>query len=182
MIKLRVMGYSVPDVLLLGYYFVRTKMFFGQARLIRGGFQLRNFGEFVFGVGFTAGRFNRIDVFEDAELTIGNNFRMTDFNHIGCASSVVIGDDVLVASGVYITDHDHKISTSFLPPAQTGLTIEPVKIGSRVWIGEKATILKGVDIGNDCVIAANAVVTKSVPPGCVVAGNPARILRQRYST
>jgi acetyltransferase-like isoleucine patch superfamily enzyme len=54
----------------------------------------------------------------------------------------------------------------------------PVIIGDNVWIGDKATILPGVSIGNGAVIAANAVVTKDVPAYSVAAGNPARIIKQ----
>lgn len=57
-----------------------------------------------------------------------------------------------------------------------------VHIGKNVWIGDKATILPGVSIGEGTVVAANAVVTKDVPPFCVVGGNPARVIRQRTET
>ena len=53
----------------------------------------------------------------------------------------------------------------------------PVIIGDNVWIGDKVTILSGVRIGNGVVVAANSVVTKDVPEYCVVAGNPARVIR-----
>ena len=56
----------------------------------------------------------------------------------------------------------------------------PVRIGDNVWIGDKATILPNVSIGNGAIIAANAVVTKDVPPYSVAAGNPAKIIKTFY--
>lgn len=55
---------------------------------------------------------------------------------------------------------------------------KPILIGDDVWIGSKVTILKGVSIGDGAVIASNSVVTKNVPPRCIVAGNPAKIIRE----
>ena len=53
----------------------------------------------------------------------------------------------------------------------------PVKIGKNVWIGQKSRICKGVEIGDNSIVAANSVVTKSVPANCIVAGNPAKIVK-----
>ena len=65
----------------------------------------------------------------------------------------------------------------FLSPRGTGTYIVGGgKIGRNVWIGDKATILPDVSIGNNCIIGANSVVTKSFPDNCVIAGNPAKIL------
>jgi len=66
------------------------------------------------------------------------------------------------------------IIPAFRPMISKGPTI----IGDRVWIGDKATILPGVTIGESCIVAANTVVTKDIPPFSLVAGNPARIIKQ----
>ncbi len=82
---------------------------------------------------------------------------------------ITIGDDVTLAPGVYVIAHD--ASTK----AATGHTrIAPVRIGSRVFIGARTTILPGVTIGDDVVVGAGSVVARDVPPATVVAGNPAR--------
>jgi len=58
------------------------------------------------------------------------------------------------------------------------VTVRPVRIGNKTWIGFGASILKGVSVGEGAVVGANAVVTRDVPPYTVVAGNPARVVRQ----
>jgi acetyltransferase-like isoleucine patch superfamily enzyme len=79
---------------------------------------------------------------------------------------------------VTITDNSHgrtDADSLDVPPAHRDIVSKgPVIIGKNVWIGDKATILPGVKIGDGAVIAANAVVTKDVPAKCVVAGSPAR--------
>lgn len=81
-----------------------------------------------------------------------------------------------------ITDNSHgetDYSSLNLPPGKRPITSKgPVVIGNNVWIGDKATILPGVTIGDGSVIAANAVVTKDVPAFSVVAGNPAHVIRK----
>lgn len=67
-----------------------------------------------------------------------------------------------------------------IPPTQRPVYSKgPVIIGNNVWIGDKATILPNVSIGNGAIIAANSVVTKDVPEYCIVAGNPAKIIKQK---
>ena len=76
---------------------------------------------------------------------------------------------------VYITDSNHQFGDG-LSPAELPMDRGTVVIGNRCWIGAKAVILKGVRLGDGCVVAAGAVVTRSVDPGQVVAGVPARPL------
>lgn len=89
---------------------------------------------------------------------------------------VTVGDRVTVSSGVRFITHD---GTGWLYRDEKGRRYRyaPVSIGSDVFIGAGATILPGVTVGNRCVVGAGSVVTKSVPDGTVVAGNPARPLR-----
>lgn len=116
------------------------------------------------------------------EIKIGENCNFGDYIHITAINSIRIGNNVLTGRWVTITDNGHG-KTTFedlkIAPLQRPLyTKGPVAIGDNVWIGDKATILPGVTIGRGCVIAANSVVSKDVPPYCVVGGNPAEILKQ----
>lgn len=114
-------------------------------------------------------------------LTIGNNCNFGAQNHITCINSITIGDNLLTGKWITITDNSHGTTDTeslHLDPIKRPLYSKgPVTIGNNVWIGDKATILPGITIGEGAVIAANAVVTKNVPPYAVVGGNPAKILK-----
>lgn len=115
------------------------------------------------------------------ELSIGNNGNFGAFNHITCINKIQIGDNCLTGKWVTISDNNHG-TTDFdtlheAPVIRKLYTKGPVIIGNNVWIGDKATILGGVTIGDGAVIAANSVVTKDVPAYCVVGGNPARVIK-----
>ena len=118
-------------------------------------------------------------------ITIGSNCYFGAFNHITAINSIEIGNNLLTGKFVTITDNSHG-DTSFktlqkAPTSRLLYSKGPVKIGNNVWIGDKATILPNVTIGDGVVIAANAVVTKDVPAYCVVAGNPAHIVKKAFS-
>ena len=90
---------------------------------------------------------------------------------------VYIGRDVLFGPEVVIMDSDGHPADRTLPDITATKKIAPVTIEDNAWIGLGAMIMKGVTIGHHAVVAAQALVTKSVPPHCVVAGNPARIIK-----
>ncbi|MBF7090645.1 acyltransferase [Flavobacterium sp. ALJ2] len=116
------------------------------------------------------------------EIIIGNNVSIQKDCHIGAINKINIGNNVLIASKVYISDHFHGEITKealLLPPAQRKLYSKgPVIIEDNVWLGEGVVVLPGVTIGENAIIGANAVVTKSIPKNCVAGGNPARIIRE----
>lgn len=106
----------------------------------------------------------------------------TIFGHhctLAIHQSLEIGDDCLIAEMVSIRDHDHAHSRRDMPVREQGVLVAPVQIGDNVWIGAKATVLKGITIGSGAVVGAGAVVTRNVPPGAVVGGVPAKPLRTR---
>lgn len=115
------------------------------------------------------------------DLSIGNGCNFGAFNHITCTNRILIGDCILTGKWVTITDNGHgktDLDTLHIDPMKRPVSSKgSVIIGNNVWIGDKATILAGVTIGDGAVIAANAVVTKDVPAYCVAAGNPARIIK-----
>lgn len=113
-------------------------------------------------------------------LSIGEDCHFGAFNHVTCVNRIQIGCRLLTGKWVTITDNNHGETNAdalVVSPIKRPLSSKgPVVIGNDVWIGDKATILSGVTIGDGAVIAANAVVTKDVPAYSVVAGNPARII------
>ncbi|MBO0357374.1 hypothetical protein J0X19_05410 [Hymenobacter sp. BT186] len=115
------------------------------------------------------------------EIYIGNNVVFNTDVHIGCINKIFIGDNVLLASRIYISDHSHgEVNSEALKVAPVHRKLYskgPVIIENNVWIGENVSILPGVKIGSNAIIGANAVVTKDVPANSVVGGNPARIIK-----
>ena len=116
------------------------------------------------------------------EIIIGRNCCIGEYNHITSTNKIVIGNNLLTGRWVTITDNSHgetDYDTLLQPPLMRLVTSKgPVIIGKDVWIGDKATILPGITIGDGAVIAANSVVTKDVPAYSVVAGNPARVVKK----
>jgi lipopolysaccharide O-acetyltransferase len=178
--------YSLIDFFRLIYSVAITWLFFRPARVIRQPTRIRGFSNMSVGRGFTTGQFCRIEAGNSCSTTskkslvIGERVQINDACHIAAAASISIGDDVLIASRVYITDHDHGVASAesiLLKPIDRDLIVSPVIIGDRVWIGEGVSILKGVVIGEDSIVGAGAVVTKSFPPRSVIVGVPARLLK-----
>lgn len=131
-------------------------------------------------------RLDAIDAYNNQTFTpsiiIGNNVTIQKDCHIGAIDKIIIGNNVLMASKIFISDHAHgdtSMSSISLPPIERPLISKgPIYIDNNVWIGEGVVILSGVTIGENSIIGANSVVTKSVPGNCVVAGNPAKIIKE----
>lgn len=119
---------------------------------------------------------------EKGAISIGNDCHFGDYVHITSTNGITIGDGLLTGRWVTITDNSHgdtSRETLHQRPLQRPVVSKgKVVIGRNVWIGDKATLLPGVTIGDGAVVAANAVVTKDVPEYCVVAGNPARVVKR----
>jgi len=112
-----------------------------------------------------------ISIGPNATLQLGSGY-INRGARIVCNLKITIGANVAIAEGVQIRDSDeHSVGTA-------GGYCAPVQIGDNVWIGANALILKGVTIGPGAVVAAGAVVTRNVPARCVVAGVPARVIRE----
>ena len=110
------------------------------------------------------------------DVVIGNHTRVGLHNTI--IGPVIIGDNVNLAQGITVTALNHNFSDKEKRIDEQGVSTNPVKIGDDIWIGANAVILPGVNIGNHSVIAAGAIVTKDVPPHSLVAGVPAKIIKQ----
>jgi acetyltransferase-like isoleucine patch superfamily enzyme len=131
----------------------------------------------------------RLEVFDkhlnssfQPSVKIANNVSLNFDCHIACCNKILIGNNVLLASRVFITDHSHGNPNNFdfnVPPNKRELySSGPVVLEDNVWIGEGVSIMPNVHIGKNSIIGANAVVTKSFPPNSVIGGVPAKLIRE----
>lgn len=109
------------------------------------------------------------------DVMIGNHTRIGLHNTI--IGPVEIGSHVNLAQGITVTALNHNFDDTQKRIDEQGVSTIPVTIEDDVWIGANAVILPGVTIGNHCVVAAGAVVTKNVPPHSLVAGVPAKVIK-----
>ena len=172
----------------LALHWLLTRLRFPGARLIRFPIYVRGRYAIRLGPRLTTGRNVRLDAFPlqpgAVVLVIGADVQINDSVHIGAANRIEIGDNTLIASRVFITDHDHgnyredgTPSLPETPPAKRPITARPVRIGRNVWLGEQVCVLPGVTIGDGAIVGANSVVTRDVAANSIVAGNPARLIK-----
>lgn len=109
-------------------------------------------------------------------LSIDPSAEINDSVEIICFDEVTIGAKTMIGSDVYIIDSDHDLYSI----ANTHGNHKPIHIGSNCWIGVRSIILKGVTLGDNCIVGAGSVVTKSFPDNCIIAGNPAHLLRMKH--
>jgi len=184
--------YGVPGSLRLLGDKLATRISFPQARLVRRPYYVRGKRWMQIGRGLTTGPGLRLDAFPRSSnsqviLRIGHDVQVNDYVHIAAIESVTIGDRVLIASKVFISDHNHgnfkgegPHESPLIPPRDRLLSFAPVTIGDDVWIGESVAVLPGVSIGRGAVIGAMSVVTCNVPEYCIAVGSPARVVK-RYN-
>lgn len=110
------------------------------------------------------------------DVIIGNYTRIGLHNTI--IGPVTIGHHVNLAQGITVTALNHKFENPDIRIDEQGVSTKPVVIGNDIWVGANAVILPGVTIGDHSVIAAGAIVTKDVPPHSLVAGVPAKVIKQ----
>lgn len=126
-------------------------------------------GEFSFLYG------SSLYINQGAILELGSGYCNLNAS-ISCFEHITIGSGVLISEQVLIRDSDdHQILN------QIKNVTKPIHIGNHVWIGMRATILKGVTIGDGAIIAAGSVVTADVPANCLAAGVPAKVIRENIS-
>jgi acetyltransferase-like isoleucine patch superfamily enzyme len=143
---------------------------------LRGRAQFSGCGEVVLGEGVSLnGTVVPIELvtYTSGRIEIGNHTFINYGSSIAARALVKIGSYCHLGHYTFVMDNDqHDVVTHTELPQS-----EPVIIEDHVWIGSKAVILPGVRIGSRAVIGAGSIVTKDIPPRCVAAGNPARVLR-----
>lgn len=178
--------YGFFGILSLAYEKVLSYFLFKQAKIIRRPFDCRGKQNIQIGKGFSTGRYCRFEahgLHGEINIAIGNNCQVNDSVHIAALKSVSIGDNVLIASRVFITDLNHgsyggELHSDPLSICKDRpLTGTPVVIEQNVWLGEGVVVLPGVTIGQCTIIGANAVVSKNVPAFSIAVGNPAKVIK-----
>ena len=184
--------YSIFQIFCLIFYKVRGWFILKNARLIRFPFRVRGKQYIKIGKGFTTGFNCRIDALninnfgEKYLIEIGENVEINDEVHIGATQKIIIEDNVLIASKVYISDHNHgsykgdEQDSPMSIPKERKIHSSPIRIEKNVWIGELCCILQGVTIGEGSIIGAMSVVTKDIPPYTIAVGSPAKLIK-RYN-
>lgn len=109
-------------------------------------------------------------------LNIGKNVAFSNNVSIVATEEIIIGDNSLIGDFCLIMDSDFHEIDPILRRSGTGIR-KPVVIGRNVWLGSRVVVQKGVTIGENCVIAAQSVVARDIPPNSIAGGNPAKVLR-----
>jgi maltose O-acetyltransferase len=167
-------------LLLLIYYALATKFPTHPVPGWRFGYALRR--RLVKALSESCGK--NIVVKQNAYLGSLLNFKIGDYSQIGhqarIGPNVSLGKNVVMGPDVVLMTTAHAFENPNVPIRQQGaLPVRPIFIGDDVWLGTRVIVLPGVTIGNGAVVGAGSIVTKDVPSMAIVAGNPARVIRQR---
>ena len=181
-----------------GMFFLRRKVFLGR------GCKVLNKKNFVFGKNVTIESHTELDgyasqkiIFGDnvkigsyskllstshlatygVGLKMGNNSAIGDFTHFGAAGGITIGTDVIMGSYISFHSENHNFQDPSKLIREQGVNSKGITIGNNVWVGAKVTFLDGAFLGNNCVVAAGAVVKGVFPDNVIIGGVPAKILK-----
>jgi acetyltransferase-like isoleucine patch superfamily enzyme len=111
------------------------------------------------------------------KIVIGSNVSIGEFSHIGGAGGFTIGDNTIIGSYFSVHPENHNFAHSDKLIRNTGVTRKGIQVGSNCWIGAKVTLLDGCSIGNNCVIAAGAVVNGNFASNLLIGGIPAKVIK-----
>jgi acetyltransferase-like isoleucine patch superfamily enzyme len=185
-------------MLLRGIIFLRKKVYLGKRCVLlnKNNFQFgKNVtiekdtildgyakNKIVLGNGVKIGSFSNLNTTSHMSkygigLKMGNNSAIGDYTHFGAAGGIVIGNDVIMGSYISFHSENHNFSDTSKLIREQGVTNKGIVLGNNIWVGAKATFLDGCVVGNNCVIAAGAVVNGVFPDNVVIGGVPAKILK-----
>ncbi len=178
--------FSIAFNLARGFFFkFRTSSCGKLLRVEKGVRLLKTNGKLNLGRKVNLHRYAKLSVYGNAygsdgiapvaSLAIGDGTAIGDRTEIHCGNSISIGNNTVISWDCCIMDRDyHKLESEYE-------ITKPVTIGNNVWIGCNVIVLKGVNIGDGAVVAAGSVVTKDVPAGALVGGNPAKIIKENVN-
>jgi acetyltransferase-like isoleucine patch superfamily enzyme len=183
--------YTFSAFIKLIFNIFRTRISYPGAKIIRFPFDIRGRNFIKWGFDFTTGIGCRLEAYPDDNksitISIGNNVQINDYVHITGINNIVIGDNVLIASKVYISDSSHgsyagdkNDSDPTSIPKNRPLFSKAICIEDNVWLGEMVSVLPGVTIGKGTIVGANSVVTRSLPANVIAVGVPAKPIK-RYN-
>jgi acetyltransferase-like isoleucine patch superfamily enzyme len=138
----------------------------------------RHHGRLSLGPWCWIGADNKLRAHE-GNLRLGPKVVMGRDNVVNAYLDIEIGENALLGDWIYICDFDHLYDRLDIPIKKQGLVKTPVRVGADVWVGEKASILRGSDVGAGSVIASQALVKGPIPPFSIVVGTPGRVVRSR---
>lgn len=182
--------YTLAEIVQLAYWLIRTKIINRKVRLFCFPITLRGKRFIDFGEGLTTGVGCRFDVFSNESgggkiVIFGKNCQINDYVHIVGMNRIEIGNNVLMASHIFISDNSHGSykgdahdSNPTDPPTKRDYPTEPIYIGDNTWICESVMIMPGTKIGKGCVIGAHSIVRGEIPDYTIAAGNPAKVIKK----
>lgn len=181
-----------------GLLFLRKKVFLGKKCSVK------NKKNIIFGKNVTIEKYTTIDGYASEKLEfgdcsrigayslitctshlskygkgikIGTNSAIGQFSEFGAAGGIIIGNDVIMGSYISFHSENHNFGDTSKLIREQGVTNKGITLGNNIWVGAKVTFLDGSVIGDNCVIAAGAVVNGVFPSNVVIGGIPARILK-----
>ncbi len=158
----------------LYYQFRYPNLTLAKGVQIKGSLEVAGSVKVVIGSGSRLGK--EVLIYGSGDVNIGSNVLLNG-PCIGCECSITVGDECLI-SDCFLADSDYHNLQPHLRHCPPGPKVSAeIVIERNVWIGARATVMKGVHIGENSVVGLGSVVRKSVPPGVVVIGNPQQIVK-----
>jgi acetyltransferase-like isoleucine patch superfamily enzyme len=157
------------------YYQVRyPNIVLAKDAIVKGSLKVSGTVKVEIGAGSRLGK--KVEIYGSGQLIVGRNVLLNG-PKIGCDRTITIGDDCLI-SDCFLADSDYHNLEPHLRHYPTSPRVSaPIHIERNVWIGARATVMKGVHIGANSVVGLGSVVRKSIPPDVVVIGNPQQVVK-----
>ncbi len=158
-----------------------TRVQFGPGFCANGRLRIKVPGRVIFGANVNAWAHKEPNVLitysPDVVIVIGDNTRLNGAG-LMAACGITIGCDCILGSAVLVDTDFHSIDSDRRTNPHASVRRAPITIGNNVWLAGQTVVLKGVTIGENSVVGFRGVVTSDVPPNVIVAGNPARVVKQ----